>query len=230
MIEDVLAHIYQMPGSMLIRNPEPAGNDGLGHKAVGIGHTKYPKRFLDIFEYRNEYSIGFKHDPQTIENFYREYPQHVRPYDKAPRYWSIVKLEDEVGLSNVISFVDKSYDLILQKYPKSAKLQLKEGGYPNRFWEFFNICEKMSEAEGDEEVFVNFWEYESLNLTSHFYKTGVTFWSNSVYFFLDKAEFEEMEFSYSRIIDHGSSVQVFLGPELSAQWESTIISYLWRRF
>lgn len=92
----------------------PFGPDPLVVKVAG-------KMFALVFDHGDHVIVNLKCDPIIAENL-REQHEAVQPgYHMNKTHWNSVHLDGSLSETDIFDMIDHSYDLVVQKLPKSVR-------------------------------------------------------------------------------------------------------------
>ncbi|MEK4358216.1 MmcQ/YjbR family DNA-binding protein [Paenibacillus sp. FSL M7-1455] len=92
----------------------PFGPDPLVIKVAG-------KMFALVFDHGDHVIVNLKCDPIIAENL-REQHEAVQPgYHMNKTHWNSVHLDGSLSETDIFDMIDHSYDLVVQKLPKSVR-------------------------------------------------------------------------------------------------------------
>jgi len=83
------------------------------------------KMFL-LTNITREFRINVKSDPETIIELRERYPSVLPGYHMNKKYWNTVIVDGSISDSLLIEWIDKSYDLVVQKMPKKKQKELQD--------------------------------------------------------------------------------------------------------
>ncbi len=78
---------------------------------------------LDLSE--NSRGITLKCDPELALELREQYPEVTPAYHFNKEHWNTVVIDETIGDKLIFSWIDNSYDLVVQKLPKTKLEELK---------------------------------------------------------------------------------------------------------
>lgn len=116
-IEEFREHCLQKSG---VTEETPFGNDVLVYKVLGKVFALAP---LDDFK-----QINVKCDPEKALELREQY-EFVKPgYHMSKKHWNTILIDGRATTKQLASWIDDSYQLVVNKMPKKNKSVLKNLG------------------------------------------------------------------------------------------------------
>ena len=73
-----------------------------------------------------DFSINLKCDPEKANELREEYPDSVLPgYHMNKKHWNTIMMDGRVADKLILTWVDESYSLVVEKFSKAMKEKLK---------------------------------------------------------------------------------------------------------
>ncbi|MFN8355963.1 MAG: MmcQ/YjbR family DNA-binding protein [Spirosomataceae bacterium] len=70
--------------------------------------------------------VNLKYDADEIEELRAQYPHHVFPgYHMSKKHWNTVKVNGTLNTHLLVSWIDTSYELVVNSLPKKLQEELK---------------------------------------------------------------------------------------------------------
>jgi predicted DNA-binding protein (MmcQ/YjbR family) len=149
----------KLPGAILIENDVSLFRDrSFVSYEIGIQQIKKNHRFVNIFQSEERVAIYFKHDIETVTDFYRQFPDLIKPSEIAPRYWSKIFLDKAIDESLLKKILDDSYNLVFRKLSKKGK-EIINVKFKDRKNNFLIFHETALDLIKNEHFYLNYSDY-----------------------------------------------------------------------
>lgn len=113
-IEEFRDYCLSLPG---VTEEFPFDEETLTYKVMG--------RIFAITNIDNFESINLKCNPEKAIELRERYPEVIPGFHMNKKHWNTVIVEGNISNSLLISWIKDSYNLVVEKLPKSAKNELK---------------------------------------------------------------------------------------------------------